>query len=397
MMKYIEDELNLLEQNDLKRNPRIIKSESGPWVELEDGKNGKKVLQLGSNNYLGLANHPDLIQASHNAMVKYGVGSTGSRLLTGTTILHHELEMEIAKFESSEASIFFSSGYSANLGVLSSLIDKNYAVYSDELNHASIIDGIRLSGATKFIYNHNNVRHLENLVSENCKNFKRNFIVTDTVFSMDGDIAPLKEIAEISKNYNCIPVLDEAHATGVFGKNGCGVVEELNLEEYFPIRIGTCSKALGVEGGFCVAPKVVIDLLKNKARSFMFSTSPSPAIVGAVLKSIELISKNKSKKEKLWHNAKYLFNGLVQNKYLRLNEFKTPIIVIYFNSINEVLKFSDFLFDECHIWAPAIRPPTVKVPRIRLTPMSTHSEEDMDIVINAFRAFSVECLEEQRT
>ncbi len=380
---FIDEELNQLSNQGLKRELKVLANACNPWVELE---NGKRVLQLGSNNYLGLANHLELIKASNIASTNFGIGSSGSRLLSGTTSLHIELEKTIANFENTESAIFFSSGYSANVGVLSSLIGKEDAVYSDEFNHASIIDGIRLSTATKFIYKHNNYNNLEQLIKENVNNFKRSFIITDTVFSMDGDIAPLNEIAKIAEKYDCITIVDEAHATGVFGENGSGVIEEYGLSKYFPIRIGTCSKALGVEGGFCAGPKSVIDFLQNKARSFMFSTSPSPSVIGAVLQSLKLVSRDKSFKENLWLNARYLYDNLKQNKELKLNQFKTPIIVIYFNSIKEALMTSNILLNEYNILAPAIRPPTVTIPRIRLTPMASHCKEDLDIVIKAFES-----------
>ncbi|MBI3590118.1 MAG: 8-amino-7-oxononanoate synthase [Candidatus Melainabacteria bacterium] len=378
---FINEELHSLTEQGLRRELKTILTAGGPWAELAGGK---RVLQFGSNNYLGLANHPEIINANKSAASKYGVGSTGSRLLSGTTELHVKLEKAIAEFEGTESAIFFSSGYAANVGVLSALVSKEDAIYSDELNHASIIDGIKLSGANKFIYNHNDCKNLEELLLNNKDKYKKSFIVTDSVFSMDGDIAPLEEIAKLAEKYNCITLVDEAHATGIFGKNNSGLLEELNLQQYFPLKIGTCSKAIGIEGGFCAGPKEVIDLLQNKARSFMFSTSTSPAITGAILKSIELIKDGNWRKEKLWQNAKLLYTGLKKNYKLKLNKFITPIICIYFNTTEEVMHISDRLFHEYHIWAPAIRPPSVKKPRIRLTPIATHSEDDINYVIKAF-------------
>ncbi len=378
---FVDEELELLSKSGLKRELKTVITAGGPWVELSSGK---RILQFSSNNYLGLANHPEVINATKSAVSKYGAGSTGSRLLSGTTELHVLLEKALAKFENTESAVFFSSGYATNVGVLSALIDKEDAVFSDELNHASIIDGIKLSGATKFIYNHNDTSHLESLIKENKDNFKRSFIVTDTVFSMDGDIANLEQIGLIAEKYNCITIVDEAHATGVFGKKGAGVVEELNLGQLFPIKIGTCSKAFGIECGFCAAPNNVSELIRNKARSFMFSTSPSPAIAGAILKSLDLIIDGGWRRDRLWQNTKLLHSGLKKNLKLKLNDLKTPIILVYFNSIEEAMSIGEKLFEECHIWAPAIRPPTVKQPRIRLTPIATHSKEDVEYVIRAF-------------
>lgn len=380
-LSFIDKELDSLVKSDLKRELKVVLTAGGPWVEIEGGK---RVLQFGSNNYLGLANHPDLINASKAAASKYGVGSTGSRLLSGTSELHNYLEKSIAEFEKTEGAIFYSSGYLANVGVLSALINKNDVVYSDELNHASIIDGIRLSGAEKFIYNHNDTNHLESLLKQNKDKYKKSFIVTDSVFSMEGDVAHLAEIAKLAEKYNCITFVDEAHATGIFGKRSAGVIDELNLEDSFLIRIGTCSKAIGVQGGFCAAPKNVIEFLRNTSRAFIFSTSPSPAVCGAILKSLELINDGNWRKEKLWQNAELLHSGLKKNYKLKLNDFKTPIITVSFSTIEEALDTSNKLFNECHIWAPAIRPPSVKQPRIRLTPISTHSEDDINYVIKAF-------------
>ena len=381
-LSFIDEKLDALEKQGLRREIKTVITAPGPWIELA---NGKRVLQFASNNYLGLANHPELINASKSALIKFGTGSTGSRLLSGTTELHVQLEKTIADFEGTGGdAIYFSSGYAANVGVISSLISKQDAVYSDELNHASIIDGINLSGADKFIYQHNDVHHLEKLVLENRNKYTRNFIITDSVFSMDGDIAPLHEIGLLAQKYDCLTIVDEAHGTGVFGNNSTGVIEELNVGHYFPIRTGTCSKALGVEGGFCIGPKNLIEYLRNESRSFVFSTSPSPMVIGAIVKSIELIKSGNWRKERLWHNAKLLHSTLKKNPKLELNEFKSPIIIIYFNSIEEALQIADKLLHECHIWAPVIRPPSVKQPRIRLTPISTHSEEDINYVIKAF-------------
>lgn len=378
---FVDEELELLSKSGLKRELKTVMTAGGPWVELSSGK---RVLQFSSNNYLGLANHPEVINATKSAVSKYGAGSTGSRLLSGTTEPHVLLEKALAEFENTESAVFFSSGYATNIGVLSALISKDDVVFSDELNHASIIDGIKCSNATKFIYNHNDTNHLELLVKENKDNFKRRFIVTDTVFSMDGDIANLEQIGLIAEKYNCITIADEAHATGVFGNKGAGIVEELNLGHFFPIKIGTCSKAFGVEGGFCAAPSNVSELIKNKARSFMFSTSPSPAIAGAILKSLDLIIDGGWRRDRLWQNTKLLHAGLKKNLKLKLNDLKTPIILVYFNSIEEAMSIGERLFEECHVWAPAIRPPTVKQPRIRLTPIATHSKEDIEYVIKAF-------------
>lgn len=389
---FLNEELKLLEDANLKRTLNVISTASGPWVELADGK---RLMQFASNNYLGLANHPDLINATKSAASKFGVGSTGSRLLSGTLEIHSILEAKLADFESSESSMFFSSGYAANIGLMSSFLSEDDAVYSDELNHASIIDGIRLSKATKFIYKHNDMEDLQRLVNSNSLKFKKNVIVTDSVFSMNGDIANLKSIAEIATQYNCLTIVDEAHATGVYGKTGAGLVEELEMKDFFPIKIGTCSKAMGVEGGFCSGPEVLIEFLQNNARSFIFSTAPSPVIIGTILKSLELVIEGSWRREKLWNNARKLYDGLKRNHKLNLSDFSTPFIVLRFKSIETALNVSKKLFEECHVWAPVIRPPSVKYPVIRLTPIATHSEEDINYVIKAINFISEDIKLEQ--
>lgn len=378
---YLLDKLNILAQDNLIREMKVSVTAAGPWVEFD---NGKRVLQFASNNYLGLANHPDLINSVKSAITKFGVGSSGSRLLSGTNETHVLLEKNLSDFLRKESTLFFSSGYSTNIGVLSALFTFEDAVFSDECNHASIIDGIRLSRATKFIYKHNDMNDLEKIIIANKDKYKKSYLVTDTVFSMDGDLAKLTDISDLCLKYNVIPIVDEAHAIGVFGTDGSGLVSELNLQENFPIIIGTCSKAFGVEGGFCSSNKIVIEYLKNKSRSFIFSTSPTIANIAAVTKSLELVKDGSWRRERLWSNAKRLYEGLKRNHKLTLGPFHSPIIVIRFNDIDTCLNVSRKLFHDCHIWAPAIRPPSVKSPVIRLTPIFAHSEEDINFVIKAF-------------
>lgn len=380
-LNFIDEELIRLEEKNLKREIKEISSGSGPWVELSSGH---KVLQFASNNYLGLANNPEILNAANSATIKYGIGSTGSRLLSGTSSLHIQLEKAIADFQKSEASLFFSSGFMANMGVISSLVSDNDIVFSDENNHASIIDSIKLTKAKTIVFKHNDLNHLESLINENLDSGKRMFLIIETMYGVDCDGPNLNELANIIKKYNLIPIVDEAHSVGVFGKKGEGLILKEGLQDVFNIRIGTCSKAIGVEGAFCVAPKKVIEYLKNKARTFMFSTAPPISTTSAVLKSIELIQDGDWRREKLWDNAKDLYAGLRKNYKLNIRELNAPFIIIDFYDLDNAVEISNMLFNECHVWASLFRPPSSKTPKLKLAPIATHNNDDINYVIKAF-------------
>jgi len=372
----LQEKLKEIKSANLCRDYKIFSSKAGSYIKY----NGKKVLQMSSNNYLGLAGDERVIEASIKAAEKCGIGSTGSRLLSGTHELHIELEHKIAQLKETEKAIVFSTGYAANLGAISALFNENDAVYSDELNHASIIDGIKLSKAEKFIYKHSDMRDLEQLLEENHKKYRFNVIITDSIFSMDGDRVPLEQIVELKERYNALIYLDEAHAFGVYGKNGQGLAHELNLNDKIDIHMGTLSKAAGSEGGYIAGKSELIDYLRNKARSFIFSTAPSIPAIAASLKAVEIIKDDAILRKKLHENINY-FKQVLSSANLNIIPSESAIFCVKFNSISHTIETSTDLLDKHNIMASCIRPPTVKTPRIRLCVTALHTKEDIDYAV----------------
>lgn len=375
--EHLQIELNQIKHDHLYRDFKVLSSKPVAYVEYK----GRKVLQMSSNNYLGLTGDQRISEAVIKAVKKYGVGSTGSRLISGTHKLHIELEEKLARLKGTEKAIVFSTGYAANIGAISALLTEKDAVYSDELNHASIIDGVKMSKANKFIYNHCNVQDLERLLEKNNKKYRLNVIITDSIFSMDGDKAPLKEIVNLKEKYNTVLFLDEAHAFGIFGSQGQGLAHELGLNEKIDIQMGTLSKAAGSEGGYICGKSELINYLRNKSRSFIFSTAPSIPAIAASIRAVEIIGEDHRLREKLWENIRYFKSGLN-----RLNSGLMPsesaIFCIEFEDIEKTLKISQDLLEKHNIMASCIRPPTVKTPRIRLCTMALHTKEDLDYVLD---------------
>ncbi len=382
LYEFLYKNLILLKTNQLYRDYKIFSSSSEAYIELDN----KRVLQMSSNNYLGLANDFRIKDAVIKAVEKYGVGSTGSRLLSGTHKLHVELENKLAQLKGTEKAIVFSTGYAANIGAISALLTEKDAVYSDELNHASIIDGIKLSKTDKYIYKHCNTKDLERLLEENHKKHRFNIIITDSIFSMDGDTAPLKEIVDLKEKYNAVLFLDEAHAFGVFGEKGQGLAHELNLQDKIDVQMGTLSKAAGSEGGYICGNSELIDYLKNKARSFIFSTAPSIPSIAASIKAIEIIETDHSLRKRLWKNINYFKQGL-NSLNIKVMPSNSAIFCIKFDDIEKILQISDELLEKHNIIASCIRPPTVKTPRIRLCTMALHSKQDLDYVLEKLALF----------
>jgi 8-amino-7-oxononanoate synthase len=358
---------------------------------------GKNLINFSSNDYLGLAANPALIKGAQKAAREFGAGAGASRLLAGGCPLHNRLEREIASFiapdNSRKKAILFNSGYHANIGAITALSSKETDILSDELNHASIIDGCRLSKAVTFIYRHKDTEHLKDLLRGS--KAKRKLIITESAFSMDGDTAPLRELFELADKYAALLYVDEAHAVGVFGK-GKGLVREMKIPPApFLIQMGTFSKAFGSYGGFIAADEDVITYLQNTARTFIFSTALPPPVVGASLAGLELIRSGKAPIKKLWENRDLLIKGLSsviasearqsrsgKQSRFELGPSQSPIIPILFDSIEEVLKASKSLY-ESGIYAPAIRPPTVKRPRLRITVCAGHGRGDIKELVKA--------------
>jgi glycine C-acetyltransferase/8-amino-7-oxononanoate synthase len=372
-MKYISDELKKIKESGLYRELNIVEGAQGAHLEIK----GKTYLSFCSNNYLGLANNPLVIKAVKDAVEKYGWGTGASRLVSGNMRMHEALEDEISRFKEKEASIVFPTGYMANIGTISSLVSKGDLVICDKLNHASIIDGCRLSGADFRIYPHCDMEKLKNILMKSTKCFRK-LIVTDTVFSMDGDLAPLPDIVRIAHKYKTMVMVDEAHGTGVFGKKGRGVVEHFNLSKKISIVMGTLSKAVGSLGGYVSGDADLINFLRNKARPFMYTTALPPAVCAASIAGIKLIRKDPSLRTSLWNNVRYLKKEL---GLLNLNVIpsESPIIPILIGDAKKAVAVSKFLYKK-GILIPAIRPPTVPASssRLRMTVMSTHTKKDLE-------------------
>ena len=389
--RKLKEELEELKKNNLIRTVDDLRFISSTKAIDKDNK---EYLVFGTNNYLGLSHHPDVIKASKEAS-DYGTGSTGSRLTTGASFEARELEKNISEFKSTESTLIFNTGYMANLGVIYALAKENDIIFSDQLNHASIIDGTKISKAKVKIYKHRDTEDLERLIKivmneidEKNENQEQNpnfFIITDGVFSMDGDIAPLTELVEISKKYDCCLIIDDAHATGVIGKTGKGTIEYykdktgIDLTEYVDLQIGTLSKAFASEGGFVTGKQVYIDYLINKSRPFIFSTALSPATIASANTALNLLKENSKEYLKNLNDNTKLMRTLLTEAGLNVVEGETPIIPIIIGPAELANKLSDELKKE-GILVSAIRPPSVPKgeSRLRLTVMATHTKEEIE-------------------
>ncbi|WP_027365196.1 8-amino-7-oxononanoate synthase [Desulfotruncus alcoholivorax] len=378
-MEFLKKELsNLIQHNLYRRMNTMNDSQTSRTIV-----NGKKCILLSSNNYLGLTGHPELISAAKDAISLWGTGAGGSRLTTGNFRLHEELEEAIAHFKNTESAVVFNTGYMANIGTITALTGKEDIIFSDELNHASIIDGCRLSRAKTVIYPHKKIGALEKLLQQ-ASGYRRILIVTDGVFSMDGDLAPLPRLVELSEKYNALLMVDDAHATGVLGDRGAGSVNHFGLEGKISIQMGTLSKAIGSAGGYVAGSRDLIDYLRNKARSFIFSTSLPPSVIAAALAALRVMQKNPQLREKLHLNAQYLRSGLKQMGFTILAE-ESPVIPVLIGDADKTVQMAQHLFD-LGVFAPGIRPPTVPqgTSRVRVTVMATHTRDDLDQALAAF-------------
>jgi 8-amino-7-oxononanoate synthase len=363
-------ELQRLRRQRLLREIRDRASAQGRTITI----NGKEFINFASNDYLGLANHPAPKEAAIEALRKFGTGAGASRLLSGGCVLHAKLEGRLAAFKGTEAALLFTSGYAANTGIIPAIAESGDAIFSDELNHASIIDGCRLSRAETHIYRHADAGHLESLLGQT--EARRKIVVTDSVFSMDGDIAPLPDICGLCVKHDAILFMDDAHGTGVLG-GGRGALAHFGIRpEPWIIQMGTLSKALGSLGGFVAGSRKTVEWLVNSARSFIFSTALPAPVVAASLSALKILEGDTSLVEKLRQNIETL---TVKLKGLGLDTGKTesPIVPVILKSAGEALEMSARLLEE-GIYAPAIRPPTVREPRLRLTVTALHTEEDIE-------------------
>ena len=373
MYRFFKEQLNHKIDN---HNLRTLK-EYCPLDAVRVKRDDKEYLMMASNNYLGLTFDPRVIEGAVKGAQQYGTGSGGSRLVSGTFPLFTELENALTKFKNTEKALVFNTGYMANVGTISAIADKNTIIFSDALNHASIIDGCRLSRGTVKAYSHCDVDELKYLLKQVNRN-TRKLIVTDGVFSMDGDIAPLDKLYELSRDYNALLMVDDAHATGTIG-NGHGTAAYFNLEKEIDIQLGTLSKSLGSVGGYVAANSTIIDYLVNTSRSFIFSTALSPADIGASLTALQILETDATVLGRLQANVNYMADQLLSMGIDATNE--TPIFPILIGSNEDTLAVSDYLY-EAGIIGTAIRPPTVPIgeSRIRLTVTAAHDKEQINYV-----------------
>ena len=373
MYEFFKEQLDTKVQN---HNLRTLK-EYCPIDAVRVKQGDKEYLMMASNNYLGLTFDSRVIEGAVKGARQYGTGSGGSRLVSGTFPLFTDLENELAKFKNTEKALVFNTGYMANVGTISAIADKNTIIFSDALNHASIIDGCRLSRGAVKAYSHCDVDELKYLLKQVDRN-ARKLIVTDGVFSMDGDIAPLDKLYELSRDYNALFMVDDAHATGTIG-NGHGTAAYFNLEKEIDIQLGTLSKSLGSVGGYVAANSTIIDYLVNTSRSFIFSTALSPADIGAALAALQVLESDASVLQRLHENVNYMADQLLSIGVDATNE--TPIFPILIGRNEDTLAVSHYLY-EAGIIGTAIRPPTVPIgeSRIRLTVTAAHNKEQIDYV-----------------
>jgi glycine C-acetyltransferase len=380
--EWIRQEIDSLKSQGLYNNIRTIGSPQGAWLTVD----GKKVLNFCSNNYLGLANHPMLSAAAKKAMEEMGIGPAAVRSIAGTMTLHVELEKRLAEFKGVEAAITFQSGFTANLATVPALVGREDVIFSDRLNHASIIDGCRLSGAKIVAYEHNDVKSLEEQIKANSSQYRRALIITDGVFSMDGDIAPLPDIHEVAKKYNILLMVDDAHGEGVLGKGGRGIVDHFGLHGRVDVEVGTFSKAFGVVGGVVAGSAVIIEWLRQRGRPFLFSSAMTVPDTAACLAAVDLLEDSTQLVDKLWDNAKY-FKAEMKNLGFNTGMSETPITPVMLGEAPLAQQFSRELFD-AGVFAMAIGFPTVAQGRARIRVMisAAHSKDDLDKGLEAFKS-----------
>ncbi len=381
---WLDHSLNTIHKANWFRSVQTLQSLPGAVVQLE----GREVINFASNDYLGLAGDERLIQAAIIATKNYGTGSTGSRLLSGHRELHQELERAIASLKQTEEALVFSSGYLANLGTIAALVDKRDLILADQYNHSSLKNGAILSGATRVNYTHNDIKDLHNKLNQYRQHYRRCLIATDSVFSMDGDLCPLPELLLLAENYNCMVLVDEAHATGVLGSTGAGCVEHFGCSGKPLIQVGTLSKALGSLGGYVAGSSRLIDFLKNRAASWIYTTGLSPADTAAALAAIQIIQQEPERRTRLQKNVSTL-KQLIQHQLanLKLLPSDSPILCIQFATTTDAIIAGKQL-KNAGIFAPAIRPPTVPTSRIRISVMATHELSHLYTLVDAFKGIN---------
>lgn len=384
LQSWLKGELQTLRDQNLYKVPRILNSPAGGRVQMD----GREVINLSSNNYLGLANDPRVRQAAEEAIERWGVGAGAVRWIGGTMEVHDELERKLAEFKHVDSVLVFTGGFTANSGCIPAVVTKDDVIISDELNHASIIDGVRLSAASYkksdgWVYAHKDMDALEDCLKR-AQSFKKRMIITDGVFSMDGDIAPLPEIVALAEQYDAFVMVDDAHASGVLGKNGAGTASHFGLYGRVDIQLGTLSKALGVIGGYIAGSHELKDWLINRGRPYLFSTAHPPMVAAALIKALEIMQTDPTPMERLWANARR-WKAMLNEAGFDTMGSETPITPVYVGDEGAAQRMERMLWDE-GVYALAIVYPTVGLgkARIRTMPNATHTEEDLDQALRAF-------------
>ena len=379
-LDFITQRLNELKEQGVYRKLPVLESPSGPRCIV----NGKNVINLSSNNYLGLANHPRLREAGKKAIDKWGMGAGAVRTIIGTMSIHEELEEKLAKFKHVEAVLVFQSGFTANAGAIPGIVDKGDVIISDELNHASIIDDCRLSKADVVRYKHSDMEDLERVIKEVKDNYNIKLIITDGVFSMDGDIAKIPEIVELAEKYGCLTYVDDAHSSGVLGKSGQGSAHHFGLSDRVDVQIGTLSKAIGVVGGYVAGRRNLIDWLNHRGRPFLFSTAAPPAVAAACIEAINILSESTELTDRMWDNANH-FKKKLNELGFNTGKSETPITPVITGDDRKAVELSKRLFEE-GVFAQAIVFPTVPKggARVRTIVTAAHTKDDLDEAAAAF-------------
>jgi len=381
-LHWIEEEIAALQEQGLFVNLRIIDSPAGAWMVVD----GKRVLNLCTNNYLGLANDPRLVQAAKAALDRFGAGPTAVRSIAGTLTLHRELEQAMAEFKHVEDALYVQAGFLANQAALPPLVGPEDVIFSDRLNHASIIDGARLSRAKIIVYEHCDLADLEARIKEHLPQYRRGLMVTDGVFSMDGDLAPLDALYEVCERYGVMTMVDDAHGEGVVGRGGRGIVDHFGLHGKFDVEIGTFSKAFGVVGGIIAGKKLIVDYLRQKARPFLFSSAVTPADTAACLAAVHVLSESTELVDRLWENTRY-FKAAMKTLGFDTGQSVTPITPVMLGDVKLAREFSRRLFER-GVFAMALGFPTVPkgLARIRVMVSAALTPEDLDFGLEQFAA-----------
>ncbi|HKZ29890.1 MAG TPA: glycine C-acetyltransferase [Acidimicrobiia bacterium] len=381
-LRFLGEQVQELQDGGLYNTIRHIEGPQGAWLVVD----GKQVLNFCSNNYLGLANHPRLVEAAKSALDRYGIGPGAVRTIAGTMTLHDDLEAKLAAFKGVEAAMSLQSGFVANAGVIPALVDTDDVIITDALNHASIIDGVRLAKAGRKIYAHADVFDLRvKLAEARAEGARRILVITDGVFSMDGDIAPLDRIADAADEFEAIVMVDDAHGEGVLGRGGRGIVDHFGLHGRVEIEVGTMSKAFGVMGGYVAGPQALIDWLQQRARPFLFSSAVTPPDVAACSAAVEILEESTELVDRLWTNAR-LFKEAMSSAGFDLGHSQTPITPVMLGDEKVARELSRRLFDEEAVFAQAIAYPTVQIgaARIRVMISAAHSGDDLEYGAAAF-------------